>query len=165
MKLPQTAEGWSEANEYMRQVVVPMVLHELDVNVMNHVLCVGIYSYFTAKSGMQELNQHHQHRQYLSKVQQLRNELKALTEKNAAEKKLRQLRRAGSDPETVKQLACEFHSLVRAHSRLSKAVKGLERKESQKQQGKEYRKDLCTSLPRRSSMMKPTHQRSPPSLL
>ena len=133
MKLPQTAEGWSEANEYMRQVVVPMVLHELDVNVMNHVLCVGIYSYFTAKSGMY---------QYLSKVQKLRNELKALTEKNAAEKKLRQLRRVGSDPETVKQLACEFHSLVRAHSRLSKAVKGLERKESQKQQGKEYRKDL-----------------------
>ena len=114
MKLPQTAEGWSEAIEYMRQVVVPRVLHELDVNVMNHALCVGIYSYFTSKSGMQELNQHHQHRQHLSKVQKLRNELKkALTEKNAAKKKLRQLRRAGSDSETVKQLACEFHSLVR----------------------------------------------------
>ena len=143
MKLPQTAEGWSEANEYMRQVVVPRVLHELDVNVMNHALCVGIYSYFTAKYGMQELNQHHQHHQHLSKVQKQRNELKkALTEKNAAKKKLRQLRRAGSDPETVKQLASEFHSLVRAHSRLSKAAKGLERKESQKQQRKECRKDL-----------------------
>ena len=108
-----------------RQIVVPRVLHELDVNVMNHALCVGIYSYFTAKYGMQEPNQHHQHRQHLSKVQKLRNELKkALTEKNAAEKKLRQLRRTGSDPEAVKQLACEFHSLVRAHSRLNKMAKG-----------------------------------------
>ena len=116
------------------------MLHELDVNVMNHALCDGIYSFFTAKYGMQELNQHHQH---LSNVQKLRNELKkALTEKNAAKKKLRQLRRAGSDPETVKQLACEFHSLVRAHSRLSKVAKGLEKKESQKQQRKECRKDL-----------------------
>ena len=143
MKLPQTAVGWSEANEYMRQVVVPRVLHDLDVNVMNHALCVGMYSYFTSKYGMQELNQHHQHRQHLSKVQKLRNELKkALTEKNAAKKKLRPLRKAGSDPETVKQLACEFHSLVRAHSHLSKAAKGLERRESQKQQRKECRKDL-----------------------
>ena len=76
-------------------------------------------------------------------MQKLRNELKkAPTEKNAAKKRLRQLRRAGSDPETVKQLACEFHSLVRAHSHLTKTVKGLERKESQKQQGKECRKDL-----------------------
>ena len=83
-----------------------------------------------------------EHCQHLSKVQKLRNELKkALTEKNAV-KRLMQLRRAGSDPETVKQLACEFHSLVRAHSRLSKTVKGLERKESQKQQRKECRKDL-----------------------
>ena len=90
-----------------------------------------------------QLNQHHQHRQHLSKVQKLRNELKkALTEKNVAKKKLRQLRRVGSDPETVKQLACEFYSLVCTHSRLSKVAKGLERKESQKQQRKECRKDL-----------------------
>ena len=110
---------------------------------MNHALCVGIYSYFTATYGMQEPNQHDQHRQHLSKVQKLRNELKkALTEKNAAKKKLRQLRRAGSGPEAVKQFACEFHSLVRTHSRLSKTAKGLEKKESQKQQRKECRKDL-----------------------
>ena len=140
MKLPQTAEGWIEADEYMRQVVVPRVLHEVAVNVMNHALCVGIYSYFTTKYGMQELNQHRQH---LSKAQKLRNEAKkALTEKNVVKKRLRQLRRAGSDPETVKQLACEFHSLVRAHSCQSKMAKRLERKESQKQQRKECRKDL-----------------------
>ena len=142
MKLPQTAEGWSEADEYMRQVVVPRVLHEVDVSVMNHALCVGIYSYFTTKYGMQELNQQHQHRQHLSKAQKLRNDVKkALTEKNVVKKRLRQLRRAGSDPETVKQLACEFHSPVRGHSRQSKMAKGLERKESQKQR-KECRKDL-----------------------
>ena len=105
----------------MRQVVIPRVLHKLDVNVMNHALCVGICSYFTAKYGMQELNQHHQH---LSKVKKLRNELKkALTETNAAKKKLRQLRRAGSDPETVKQLACEFHSSPKSTQLCCQAVR------------------------------------------
>ena len=50
---------------------------------MNPTLCVGIYSYFTIKYGMQELNENHQHRQHLNKVQKLRNVLKkALTEKN-----------------------------------------------------------------------------------
>ena len=97
----------------------------------------------TSQLSVQEPNQHDQHRQHLSKVQKLRNELKkALTEKNPAKKKLRQLRRAGSDPEAVKQLACEFHSLVRAHSWLSKTAKGLKKKESQKQQRKECQKDL-----------------------
>ena len=52
MKLPQTAEGWSEADEFIKQFVVPRVLHEMDVNVMNHALCAGIYSYFTTKYGM-----------------------------------------------------------------------------------------------------------------
>ena len=144
MKLPQTAEGWSEADEYMKQFVVSRVLHEVDVNVMNHALCAVIDSYFTTEYGTLELNQHHQHCQHLSKVQKMRNELKkVLIEKNAV-KRLKQLRRAASDPETVKQLACEFYSLVRAHSRLIKTAKRLERKESQKQQRKEFQKDLYT---------------------
>ena len=54
MKLPQTAEGWAEANEYMHRVIVPSVVQELDVNAMNHVLCYGSYSYFTSKYGIQQ---------------------------------------------------------------------------------------------------------------
>ena len=140
MKLPQTAEGWNEADEHMKCIVVPNVLHEMDVNNMNHVLCFGIYSYFTSRYGTQQSNQHHQH---LNKVQKQRNELKKVTiEKNAAKKKLRQMRRDCSNPDAVKQLACEFHGLVRAHSRASRIVKGLEKLKSQKQQRKECRKDL-----------------------
>ena len=140
MKLPTTAEGWREADEHMRQAVVPRVLHELDVNVMNHVLSLGIYSYFTTKYGTEKTNQHRQHP---NKAQKLRNDMtEVLTEKKAAKKRLRQLRKTGTDPEAVRHLACEFHSLVRAHSRLNRTVKKQERVESQKQQRKECRKDL-----------------------
>lgn len=58
IKLPQTTEGWSEADKYMKEAVVPGVLHEIDVNSMNHVLNLGIYSCFTTKYGVQEPNQH-----------------------------------------------------------------------------------------------------------
>ena len=107
---------------------------------MNHVLCLGIYSYFTSRYGVQKTNQHHQHQ---SKVLTQRHELKkALVEKNATKKRLRQLRRTGSDPETVRQLACEFHSLVQAHSQLSRTVKRLEQAQNQKHQRKDCRKDI-----------------------
>jgi hypothetical protein len=121
IKLPKTAEAWSEADEHMRQVIVPQVLRETDVNAMNHMLCSDIYSYFVNKYGMEKPNQHYQHH---SKVQKLKNQLKeAQTEKNAAKKRLRQLRKDGSDPEAVRQLAYEFHHLVRVHSLLNKAKK------------------------------------------
>ena len=108
MKLPQTAEGWAEANEYMHRVIVPSVVQELDVNAMNHVLCYGIYSYFTSKYGIQQPNKHHQHK---AKVQRQSNELKqVLIEKNATKKRLRQMRRNGTNPDEVKLLAREFHN-------------------------------------------------------
>ena len=132
MKLPQTAEGWTEANEYMHGVIVPSVVREVDVNVMNRVLCYGIYSYFTSKYGIQQPNKHHQHQ---AKVQKQSNELKqVLIEKNATKKRLRQMRKNGTNPDEVKLLAREFHNLVRTHSRLNKILKGSERNEKQKQQ-------------------------------
>ena len=140
MKLLHTAEGWCEADEHLRQVVVPRVLHEIDVNTMNHVLSLGIYSYFSLKYGTQEVNEHHRRQ---TKLQKHRNDLnKALMEKKAAKKRLRQMRRSGSDPETVRQLAYEFHTLVRAHSHLNKIVRKGERLASQKLQRKECRKDI-----------------------
>ena len=106
---------------------------------MNHVLCLGIYSYFTSKYGTQQLNRHNQHQ---TKVMKKRNELEeALTEKNAAKRKLRQMRRTESNPETIRKLALEFHGLVRAHSRLNKAVNRLKRLGTQKQQRKDCRND------------------------
>ena len=140
MKLPQTAEGWTEADEYMHGVIVPSVVRELDVNVMNRVLCYGIYSYFTSKYGIQQPNKHHQHQ---AKVQKQSNELKqVLIEKNATKKRLRQMRRNGTNRDEVKLLACEFHNLVRTHSRLNKILKGSERNAKQKQQRKDCHKDL-----------------------
>ena len=137
MKLPQTADSWKEADEHMKQVVVPNVLQETDVNVMNHVLCYGIYSYFTTKCGTQQPNRHNQHQ---TKVLKKSNELKeALIEKNVAKKNLRQMRRTGSNPETIRKLACEFHRLVRAHSRLNKTVNRLKRLGTQKQRRKDCR--------------------------
>ena len=134
MKLPHTAEGWCEADEHLRQVVVPRVLHEIDVNTMNHVLSLGIYSYFSSKYGIQEVNEHHRHQ---TKLQKHRNDLnKALMEKKAAKKRLRQMRRSGSDPEAVRQLAYEFHTLVRAHSHLNKSE---ERRETGKSEAPKER--------------------------
>ena len=83
MKLPQTADGWKEADEHMKQVVVPNVLQETDVNVMNHMLCYGIYSYFTTKYGTQQHNRHNQHQ---TKVLKKSNELKAGNPETAAER-------------------------------------------------------------------------------
>ena len=83
---------------------------------MNYVVCIGIYSYFTSKYGTQQSNQHHQHP---SKVQKQRNELKKLTisiycEECGQEKTETDEKRLFY-PDAVKQLACEFHGLVRAH--------------------------------------------------
>ena len=104
---------------------------------MNHVLCYGIYSYFTTKYGTQQPNRHNQHQ---TKVLKKSNELKeALIEKNVAKKNLRQMRRTGSNPETIRKSACEFHRLVRAHSRLNKAVNRLKRLGTQKHQQKDCR--------------------------
>ena len=140
MKLPQTADGWAEANEYMHRVIVPSVVQELGVNAMNHVLCYGIYSYFTSKYGIQQPNKHHQHK---AKVQRQSNELKqVLIEKNTTKKRLRQMRRNSTNPDEVKLLAREFHNLVRTHSQLNKIPKGSERNEKQKQQRKDCHKDI-----------------------
>ena len=108
MKLPQTPEGWAEADQYMRTNIVPSVLMEVDVDAMNQALYHGIHSFFTSRYGTIQPNQRHQH---LPKVRNQQKILKqVLMEKNDVKKRLRRLRRNGDNPEEVWLLACEFHT-------------------------------------------------------
>ena len=80
----------------MRNVIVPYVHHELDVNSMNHAFSLSIYSYFTSRYGVQWINTCHQHH---SKLRRQRNEvMNAQMDKNSVMKRLRQMRREGSNP-------------------------------------------------------------------
>ena len=135
MKLPQTLEGWAEADRYMQANIVPGVLMQENVDVMNQMLCQGIHSFFTSKYGTIKANQKHQH---LLKAQNRKNALKEVQmEKNEVKKRLRRLRREGNSAEEVKTLAYEFHHLIRKHSKLSRKEKKAERQMNQNQQRKE----------------------------
>ena len=140
MKLPQTPEGWVEADRYMQTCIVPSVLMQEDVDAMNEILCNGIHSFFTTSYGTYQFNQRHQHP---PKVSNQQNELKqVLMEKKEVKKRLRRLRRNGSSPEEVRLLACEFHHLVRKHSKLSRQERTAQSQRSKKQQRKECYRNL-----------------------
>ena len=140
MKLPQTPEGWAEADRYMQTCIVPSVLMQEDVDAMNEILCNGIHSFFTSRYGTYQFNQRHQHP---PKVSNQQNELKqVLMEKNEVKKRLRRLRRNGSSPEEVRLLACEFHHLVRKHSKLSRQERTAQSQRSKNQQRKECYRNL-----------------------
>ena len=113
---------------------------EANVDVMNKVLCNGIYSFLTTRHGTIPSNQHHQHQ---PKARNKQTALKKVqNEKNETKKRLRQLRKSGTSPEEVRLLAQEFHQLVRKHSRLSKKARRADAKMSAKQQRKECHRDL-----------------------
>ena len=49
--LPKTTEEWSQANEMLKQLVVPTVMVETDLEKKNETLCGGVYSVFASSFG------------------------------------------------------------------------------------------------------------------
>ena len=140
MKLPKTPEGWAEANLFMKNNVIQAVFMQSSVDVMDHALCEGIYSFFTSRYGTTPTNQQHQ---LPKKAPKQQTDLKNVQiEKKEVKKRLKQLRRSGNSPEEVRLLAQTFHGLVRKHSKLSKMAKCAEGRLSQSKQRKECHNDL-----------------------
>ena len=110
------------------------------MDVMNQMLCKGIHSFFTSRYGTIKANQKHQN---LLKARKQKDALKEVQmEKNEVKKKLRRLRREGNSPEEVRVLACEFHHLIRKHSKLSRKEKRADNQVNQNQQRKECHRNL-----------------------
>ena len=127
-------------DRHFKDILVPLVLDCSSVDVMNHILCHGIYSFLASKYGVMTPRQH-----YASTGKELiiRKKLQEVKiEKNALKKRMRGLQRDGSSPEEVRVLAHEFHSLVRKLSKLSKDYRKVQQKASAIKQRKECRKDI-----------------------
>ena len=121
--------------------ITPTVLGEVNVNIMQHVITHGIYTYLVSKFGVMPAHHHHREREALSATK--KTAIKELTaEKKATKRELRQLRRSGSSPEEVRLLATKFHHLVRQHSKLTKEAKTLTCRASAKQMRRECHKDI-----------------------
>ena len=114
--LPTTAEGWEQADSFFKTSLVPATIAASSPQVMNRVLCEGIYSYFASTYGtkhtkVRETKKIPPHNRALKEVERKKKEAKT---------ELRSARRSGS-PEMVHSLAHHFISLVRAHSQLKRA--------------------------------------------
>ena len=114
--LPTTAEGWEKADSFFKTSLVPAAIAASSPQMMNRVLCEGIYSYFVSTYGtkytkVRETKKRPPHNRALNEVER---------KKKEAKRELRSARRSGS-PEMVHSLAHHFISLVRAHSQLKRA--------------------------------------------
>ena len=142
-KLPTTPEQWAELDAFIQVNITSAVLHERDVNMMQHVITHNLYSYLVSRFGTMPNNHRRQHLRRdnvsTSKLNAIR---EATTQKKQAKKELRQLRKSGSSPEEVRLLAQKFHLLVRQHSKLVKEARQLTAKASAKQMRKECHRDI-----------------------
>ena len=157
-KLPTTPEQWAEVDAFIHTNITPAVLHEGDVNKMQHVITHGLYTYLVSRIGVMSDNHHRQHHRRdnvsASKLNAIR---EATAQKKQAKKELQQLRKSGTSPEEVRLLAQKFHLLVRQHSKLVKEARQLTAKVSAKQQRKGATV-TSTSLPAGSWMRTTTPQ-------
>ena len=138
--LPKTPEEWSEVNSFVQSTIVPAVLMESDVDVMNWIINHGLYNHLASRFGTMNANHHHQH---IRQVRTKENAIKeVLNEKNAIKKQLRHLRKSNPSPEDVRILAHKFHLLVRTHSKLIKEARKSSAKANAKKSRKECHKNI-----------------------
>ena len=117
LRLPTTEQGWEQADNYFKTVLVPDILTDTSPQQMSTSLCEGVYSYFastcgTKSSTIRKSKKRPLHNRALKKV---------VKEKREAKRELRLARRNGSPAEVVHSLAKHFISLVRSHSKLKKS--------------------------------------------
>ena len=60
-KLPTTPEQWDEVDAFIQANITSAVLHEGDVNMMQHVITHGLYTYLVSRFGAMPDNHHRQH--------------------------------------------------------------------------------------------------------
>ena len=119
------------------------MLHEGDVNMMQHVITHGLYTYLVSRFGAMPDNHHRQHSRCVNLSASKQNAIREVTaHKRQAKKGLRQLRKSGSSPEEVRPLAQKFHLLVCQHSKIVKEARQLTAKASAKQMRKECHRDI-----------------------
>ena len=98
---PKNAEEWLVADEQLAKSVVPEVLAAASVDEKNKALCDGIYTYFTSKYGTRPNKK--------QKKWKMKASGKALsklrTERNKLRSEMRKARKAGQDPQAIKDLA------------------------------------------------------------
>ena len=103
LKLPKSAEEWSEVDRVLTESVVPAVLAATTVDDKNDALCQGIYQLFANQFGCASPHKPRRQRKHARR-------LKRLTfEKNQAKKQLRQAKASSGDPSVLQDLARRFY--------------------------------------------------------
>ena len=115
---PKNAEEWLVADEQLAESVVPEVLAAASVDEKNKALCDGIYTYFTSKYGTRPNKR--------KKKRKMKGSGKALsklrTERNKLRSEMRKAKKAGQDPQAIKDLARKLYQLLRQHSKAKREV-------------------------------------------
>ena len=113
LHLPNTNQGWEEANFYFAASLIPAVVAAPSPEEMNQVLVEGVYNYFATTHGTKKI------RVQKKKLHSPHN--RPLKKKSAARKELRLAQKQGYCPEAIQAISRESFSLVHCHSRLKKS--------------------------------------------
>ena len=114
LKLPQTPEEWLSADEALASSTVPAVAACSSVEGKNETLSRGLYQYFSQTYGTQERRRRKARRKNDKRLKKL------AQQKNEAKKKMKKERREGLNDKAIREVAREFHRLLRVHSKASK---------------------------------------------
>lgn len=135
---PKNAEEWLVADEQLAKSVVPEVLATASVDEKNKALCDGIYTYFTSRYGTRPNKK--------QKKWKMKASGKALsklrTERNKLRSEMRKARKAGQDPQAIKDLARKFHQLLRQHSKAKREVSQTQSRKVAQKACKECARDF-----------------------
>ena len=135
---PESKEEGQLADEQFTSSAIPCVLAAGSVDEKCQALCSGVYEYFSAKYGTRSKTSRKKKREKYSKQE------KALIreERNKARQRLRKAKRNSSDPESIRELARNFHLYLRQYSRLNRAESRNARKIQETQARRECTKNF-----------------------
>ena len=117
LQLPNSEQGWEEANTYFGQELVPQVLQAPSADTKHAVLADGVYSYFANTFGTKRMRNKNHKRQL-----KISNRLeKAKEMKKAARRELARAKSNSVLPVQIMSLARNFYCCIRSHNKLKKA--------------------------------------------
>ena len=128
LKCPKSDEEWQEADTHMCAVVVPAVLSAQTIEDKNFALCSGIYSYFANRHGVRRSPQRTNKRKERRSRKENSHKEQIRSERNKLRNNLRRARRNGQSQEVIKEIARNFHQLLRQFSSANKAEQCGERR-------------------------------------
>ena len=115
---PVSKEKWQVADAYLAGTVVLAVLAASTVDEKHHILCSGVYGYFSSKYGTCSSKPF---RRWKHKHSQGGGSLELRLKRNKARQQLRKARRSSTDPQVIQHLANTFHQCLQQFSRARKA--------------------------------------------